>query len=189
MSGPERPKISTGLRLAIDIGPLFLFLVASAQFGIYVATGVFMAAILVALAVSWRVEGKLAILPLVTAVFVIVFGGLTLWLHDDTFIKIKVTVINALFGAILLGGLCFGRSFIKQLLGASFQLDDAGWRKLTLRWGLFFLALAGLNEFVRHNVDTQMWVKFKFFGVTALSMGFMFAQMPLIKRHSVESAE
>jgi intracellular septation protein len=189
MSESPRPQIPTGARIAIDLGPLLLFLVVSGQFGIYVGTGAFMVAILIALAVGWRVEGKLAILPLVTAIFVIVFGGLTLWFHDDTFIKVKVTAINALFGGILLGGLCFGRSFIKQILGASFQLDEAGWRKLTLRWGLFFFALAGLNELVWRNVETQMWVNFKFFGVTALSMGFMFAQMPLIKRHSVEGAE
>lgn len=189
MSDSPPPQMSTWMRLAIEMGPLVLFLIASGRWGIYVATVVFMVAVLVALAVSYRIEHKFAMVPLISASFVFVFGGLTLWLHDDTFIKIKVTLINVLFSAMLLGGLAFKRLYIKQILSASMQLDEIGWRKLTVRWGLFFLTLAVLNEIVRRNVDTQTWVNFKVWGVLVLSMVFMFAQMPLIKRHSIEGTE
>jgi len=122
--------------------------------------------------------------PVVTLVFVLAFGALTLALHDATFIKLKVTIINALFGAILVGGLAFGRSLLKPVFGEAMALDDEGWKKLTLRWGLFFFAIAILNEIVWRSVTTDMWVNFKVFGILPLTFIFALAQMPLMQRHA-----
>jgi intracellular septation protein len=121
-------------------------------------------------------------MPFVTAIVVIVFGGLTLWLKNDTFIKLKPTIIYCLFGGVLLGGLAFGKSFIGYVFDSVFRLTDEGWRKLTLRWGLFFLGLAVLNEIVRHYATTDQWVTFKVFGVLPLTMIFAVAQVGLINR-------
>jgi intracellular septation protein len=125
-------------------------------------------------------------MPFVTAVIVVIFGGLTLWLHNDTFIKIKPTIIYCLFGGVLLGGLLFGRSLMGYVFDAVFKLDDAGWRKLTIRWGLFFFGLAILNEIVWRSFSTDTWVTFKAFGVVPLTFVFALTQMGLIQRHSLE---
>ena len=131
------------LRLALEAGPLGIFFLVNARVGIYAATGAFMVAIVVSLVVSRVVEKRFPIMPLVTAVFVLVFGGLTLVLQDDLFIKLKPTLVNALFGTTLLVGLALGRSLLKPVLGGALALDDAGWRTMTLRWGLFFYFLCG----------------------------------------------
>jgi intracellular septation protein len=146
-----------------------------------------MAATAVALAVSWTMTRKLAMVPLIGAVFVAVFGGLTLWLQNETFIKVKVTLINALFGTILLSGLFFGKQLLKVVLGEALKMDDEGWRILTLRWGLFFFALAGLNEIVWRTVSTDLWVNFKVFGILPLTLLFALSQAPLMNRHMIES--
>ena len=172
------------LRLALEAGPLGVFFAANAWGGIRVATGAFMVAIVVSLLASRAIEKRYPVLPLVTAVFVLVFGGLTLALQDDVFIKLKPTVVNALFGAILLGGLALGRSLLKPLLGTAIDLDAAGWRALTLRWGLFFFALAALNEIVWRSVSTDAWVTFKVFGIMPLTIVFALSQTPLIARHT-----
>jgi intracellular septation protein len=116
-----------------------------------------------------------------------VFGGLTLWLQNETFIKVKVTLINALFGTILLSGLFFGKQLLKLVLGEALKMDDEGWRILTLRWGLFFFALAGLNEIVWRTVSTDLWVNFKVFGILPLTLLFALSQAPLMNRHMIES--
>jgi len=125
-------------------------------------------------------------MPVVALVFVLAFGALTIWLHDDTFIKIKVTLINALFGAILLVGLALGRLWLKLIMGEALEMDDEGWRKLTLRWGLFFLFLAGLNEVVWRSVSTDAWVNFKVFGLLPITFVFAFAQAPLMQKHMIQ---
>ena len=174
------------LKMLIEAGPLVAFFLANWFGGIFWATGIFMVASVLALAASWLLTRKLAITPLITAGFVAVFGALTLWLHDDTFIKVKVSLINALFGAILLGGLPFGQLFLKFVMGEAIRMDDDGWRKLTLRWGLFFLFLAVLNEIVWRTQATNMWVNFKVFGLLPLTLLFALAQTPLMTRHMIE---
>jgi intracellular septation protein len=185
----ERPdyRMPSWLRILVEWGPLVSFFIANARGGIFWGTGVFMAATTVALAVSWTMTRKLAMVPLIGAVFVAVFGGLTLWLQNETFIKVKVTLINALFGTILLSGLFFGKQLLKLVLGEALKMDDEGWRILTLRWGLFFFALAGLNEIVWRTVSTDLWVNFKVFGILPLTLLFALSQAPLMNRHMIES--
>jgi len=172
-------------KLATELGPLVVFFVANAKANLFVATGAFMAAVVVAMAVSYVVTRHVPIMAIVSAVVVLVFGTLTLVLHDETFIKIKPTIIYALFGAILGGGLLFNRSFIAVLFDQMFNLTPAGWRVLTLRWALFFFGMAVLNEIVWRTQSTDTWVTFKAFGVMPITMIFAVAQMPLIKRHQL----
>ncbi|MFO7308784.1 MAG: septation protein A, partial [Pseudomonadota bacterium] len=127
--------------------------------------------------------------PLVSGIVVLVFGTLTLVLHDELFIKLKPTIVNTLFGVVLLGGLAFGKSLLGFVLDSVFELDAEGWRKLTLRWGLFFLFLAVLNEVVWRTQSTDFWVSFKVFGVMPITLAFALAQTPLIMRHSPEKDE
>src|ERR1700735_3020481 len=156
-----KPQLNPLLKLALDLGPLALFFFANSRFDIFVATGTFMVAVLAALAVSYALTRHLPIMPVVTAIVVLVFGGLTLILHNDLFIKIKPTILYALFGAVLLGGLFFGKSFLGVVFDSLFHLTEEGWRRLTLRWALFFFVLAVLNEIVWRNTSTDVWVDFK----------------------------
>ncbi|MBV9519951.1 MAG: septation protein A [Hyphomicrobiales bacterium] len=175
------------VKLALEFAPLGLFFIANSRFGIFVATAIFMAAILIALAVSYALLRKLPIMALVSAVVVVVFGGLTLALHDDLFIKMKPTIVNGLFGAALLIGLAFDRPLLPLVLDQVLTLTPAGWRKLTWRWAVFFLVLAALNEFVWRNFSTDTWVNFKVFGTMPLTLIFALAQTPLILRHGEET--
>jgi intracellular septation protein len=173
-------------KLALDLGPLLLFFFANTRWGIFAATGAFMAATLVSLGVTYALTRRIAVMPLVSAIVVMVFGGLTIYLHDETFIKVKPTIIYALFAALLLGGLALGRSLIALVLDSMFQLDADGWKKLTLRWGLFFVVMAVVNELVWRNFTTDQWVAFKTFGFLPLTVVFALAQTPLMMRHSLE---
>jgi len=184
-----KPQLNPFLKLAFDLGPLALFFFANSRYGIFVATGTFMVAVLAALAVSYVLTRHLPIMPVVTAIIVLVFGGLTLILHNDLFIKIKPTIIYVLFGAVLIGGLLFGKSFLGVVFDSLFHLTEEGWRKLTLRWALFFFALAVLNEVVWRSTSTDVWVNFKVFGVVPLTLVFGALQYPLLKRYGVEPAE
>lgn len=184
LPGPR--KITPLMRLGLDLGPLLIFFLAFQWGGIFVATGVFMLAILVALGIGYGIERRFSPMPVFTAVLVLIFGGLTLYLKDATFIKMKVTVLYAFFGFTLLGGLAFGRLFVKYVFSAAFELREEGWRKLTWRWGFFFLALAVLNEIVWRNLPTADWVKFKVFGIIPLIMLFALAQMPLVLKHELK---
>ncbi|HEY1475335.1 MAG TPA: septation protein A [Pseudolabrys sp.] len=182
----EKKQLNPILKLTLDIGPLVLFFAANAKFGIFAATGTFMAASLSAIAITYALTRHLAIMPMVTAVIVLVFGGLTLILHDETFIKLKPTIIYCLFGGTLAVGLAFGKPLLGVLFDQMFHLTDEGWRKLTLRWALFFFALAVLNEIVWRTQTTDFWVTFKLAVHLPLTFLFGAAQMPLIKKYSVE---
>jgi intracellular septation protein len=201
-----KPAINPFLKLALDIGPLILFFVANSRpalfapllgrflptelmegerAGIFVATAVFMIAIVAALAVSYALTRRLPIMPVVTAIIVLVFGAATLFFHDETFIKLKPTIIYVLFGATLIGGYLFDRPFLQIVFDSVFHLDAEGWRKLTVRWALFFFALAVVNEIVWRTQTTDMWVNFKVFGVTPLTFIFAALQFPLMQKHAV----
>ncbi|QUS42207.1 septation protein A [Tardiphaga alba] len=175
-------------KLATELGPLIIFFVANSKFGLFAATGAFMVAIVAAMIASYVVVKHVPIMAIVTAFVVLVFGGLTLWLHDETFIKVKPTIIYGLFAVVLGGGLLFGRSFIAIMFDQVFNLTPDGWRALTLRWALFFAAMGVLNEVIWRTQSTDFWVTFKAFGVIPLTMAFAVAQMPLIKRYSIEPA-
>ena len=199
------------LKLVLDLGPLLLFFLANSRpalflplvspilpadiasgerGGIFVATAVFMVAVLLALAVSYVLTRRLPAMPLVTAVIVLVFGSLTLVLHDEHFIKLKPTIIYVLFGAVLLSGLAVGKPLLEMVFDSVFHLTEEGWRKLTVRWALFFLALAILNEVVWRSQSTDVWVSFKVFGVVPLTFVFAALQYPLLTRYAAaEKAE
>jgi intracellular septation protein len=173
-------------KLATELGPLMIFFIANAKFNLFVATGAFMVAVIAAMIASYAVTRHVPMMAIVTAVIVIVFGTLTLVLHDETFIKVKPTIVYTLFAAILGGGLLFGRSFIAIMFDQMFNLTPQGWRALTLRWSLWFLAMAVLNEIIWRTQSTDVWVTFKAFGMVPLTMLFAVTQMPLIKRHHLE---
>ena len=183
------------LNAAIEYGPLAVFLVAYVlgnRFlddtgAILAATAAIMAATAVALSVAWFVQRRVPKVPLVSGVLLMLFGGLTLWLQDPVFIKMKPTMVYLLFSTVLLGGIALRRPLLKPLLGTAWQLDDAGWNKLTIRFGLFFLALAGLNELVWRTQSTDFWVTYKVFGTMGLILVFTMLQIGLINRHQIET--
>ncbi|MGC2087493.1 MAG: septation protein A [Bradyrhizobium sp.] len=173
-------------KLATELGPLLVFFAVNVKFHLFAATGAFMVAIVAALIASYVVTKHVPLMALVTGVVVLVFGTLTLVLHDETFIKVKPTIIYALFAGVLGGGLLFGRSFIAIMFDQMFNLTPTGWRMLTLRWALFFAGMAVLNEIVWRTQSTNFWVGFKAIGVTSLTALFAIAQMPMIKRYHIE---
>ncbi|HEY6257775.1 MAG TPA: septation protein A [Xanthobacteraceae bacterium] len=186
----SKPKLNPALKLVLDLGPLLVFFAANSRFGIFTATAVFMAAILVALGIAYALTRHLPLMPVVTAVVVVVFGTLTLVLHDELFIKVKPTIIYVLFGGALLAGLAAGKSLLGLVFDSVFHLTEEGWRKLTLRWALFFLALAVANEIVWRTQTTDVWVSFKVFGVVPLTFIFAALQYPLLTKYAVhEPAE
>ena len=187
------------IKMALELGPLVLFFLVNArgksliaQFSletifpqpIFLATGVFMAAMVVSLILSWLLLKRVAIMPLVTGVVVLIFGGLTLYLQDDTFIKMKPTIVNVLFGVVLLGGLVFGHSLLKYVFGEVYKLQEKGWSILTLRWGVFFFVLAVLNEIVWRNFTTDQWVSFKVWGIMPITIVFSMLQMKLLSQYA-----
>ena len=170
-------------RLALDLGPLLIFFAGFKYLGIFGATAAFMVAVLTALAIGYVLERKLSPMPLFTAVLVVIFGGLTLYLKNDAFIKMKPSVLYGFFGAVLLGGLRFNRLFIKYVFAQAFELDEGGWKKLTIRWGIFFLSLAAINEAVWRSTSTANWVSFKVWGIIPLIFLFALAQTRLVIKH------
>jgi intracellular septation protein len=177
------------IKLAVELGPLIVFFIANAKAGIFWGTAAFMAATLVSLIASRTLLGKIPTMPLVSAVFVLTFGGLTLWLQDDLFIKMKPTILNSLFAVILLGGLVAGRLFLKIVFGDVMRLTEEGWRKLTLRWAIFFVVLAILNEIVWRNFSTDLWVTFKVFGIMPLTFVFAISQIGLLKKYEFSTSQ
>lgn len=169
-------------RLALEAGPLVVFFLANQLWGIMVATALFMAATVVAVVASIRLERRWPVMPIVSCFFVLVFGGLTLWLDDDLFIKIKPTIVNLLFAALLFFGLATGRNLLKIVMGQMLDLSEADWRTLTWRWAGFFVVLAILNEVVWRSFSTEFWAGFKLFGVMPLTILFAMSQLPLIMK-------
>jgi intracellular septation protein len=173
------------LKIALEMGPLLVFVLSNAKFGILTGTLAFVIATVVALAASWLIQRKIPLMPLIAGVFVLVFGGLTVLLEDDLFIKIKPTLVNLLFAAALGFGLATKRNYLQLVLGSALSLTEQGWRSLTIRWAIFFVILAILNEAVWRSVDTDMWVNFKVFGILPLTLLFSLTQVPLILRHAL----
>ena len=176
-------------KLLIEIGPLLVFFGVNAAYGIFAGTGAFMVATVLSLGTAWLLYRKVPFMPVLSAVLVLAFGGLTLYFNDDTFFKMKPTIVNTLFGTILLGGLAFDRPLLGYVFDSVFQLDEEGWRKLTFRWAIFFLALAILNEVIWRNFSRDFWVSFKVFGMMPITLVFTMFQMPLIMRHSLEEPD
>lgn len=184
------------VKLGLEFGPLAIFFLANSYgdrlFGvatdrrIFVATGIFIAASLISLALSKILLNHLPRMAIVNAVVVTVFGGLTLALNDSLFIKIKPTIVNTLFGVILLGGLAMGKLFLPIVLDSVMRLTEEGWRKLTLRWGLFFFVLAAINEIVWRTQTEDFWVGFKVWGIMPITIAFALSQTPLIMRHELK---
>lgn len=181
--GESHRTVPAWLRPAVDYGPLIVFFAAYFFADLYVATASLMAATAVVLVLSLIFERRVPVMPLVTAAVVGVFGGLTIWLRDDTFIKMKPTIVQVLFAVALVAGLAFRRLFLKKLLGTTISMDDDGWRKLTVRYAWFFLVMAGVNEAVWRTQSTDFWVSFKVFGIVGLTIAFSLSQMPLMTRH------
>jgi intracellular septation protein len=203
-SAPVPKPINPFLKLALEAGPLVIFFLANSRAKylqetfpvlaglgepIFVATAVFMLALAISLAASWLLMRTLPIMPLVTFAFVVVLGTLTIWLQNDTFIKIKPTIVNTLFGVILLLGLWSGRNFLRLVLDTAFSMDQEGWDKLAFRWGLYFLLMAVVNEVIWRNFSTDFWVNFKVWGNMPLTILFTMTQIPLIQRHSISDED
>ena len=200
----DRPQLHPMLKLALDLGPLLLFFFANAKptlfepwvaplipaavatgerSGIFVATAVFMVAILTSLVISYALTRRLPLMAVVSAAVVVVFGGATLFFQNETFIKLKPTIIYLIFTGTLFVGLILRKPLLAMVFDQMFHLTEEGWRKLTIRWALFFLALAILNEVVWRTQSTDTWVAFKFFGVTPLTFIFAALQYPLLMKH------
>ena len=177
------------LRPLIDFGPLAVFFATYLLWDLLTATGALIVATLIVLAIGFLIERRVAMMPLVTAVIVTIFGGLTLWLEDETFIKMKPTIVQFLFAAVLLAGLAFGKSLLKYVLQQALQLDEDGWRKLTWRWAGFFIVSGLINELVWRTQSTDFWVSFKVFGLLALTLAFALLQTPLILRHRIDDPD
>ena len=203
---PPRKALNPTVKFVLELGPLALFFAANSRpqlfhglvggllpsdfppdkAGMLTATAVLIPATFIALVISFALTRRLPLMPVITTGMVLVFGALTLWLQDKTFIEIKLTIIYCMFGAALLGSMAFGKLLLPIVLDAAFHLDAAGWRTLTVRWGLFFFALAALNEILRHALSWDQWVAFKTFAVLPITLAFALAQAPLIMRHETK---
>jgi intracellular septation protein len=189
-SPPARRKaLNPIVKLVLELGPLALFFAVYSKLGIFAATGVLMAGVVVTLGVSYAMLRRIPIMPLVTAAIVLIFGSLTLVFHDETLIKIKPTVLYLLFGTALFVGLAIRKPLLKVLFDGALHVTEEGWRILTWRWAFFFLALAVLNEIVWRTQTTDLWVKFKTFGFMPLTLLFALAQAPLIMRTEAKEEE
>jgi intracellular septation protein len=175
------------LKFLLDMGPLIVFFLVYRMADLMTATGALIVFTMVSLLVTYLLEKRLAMMPLVSGIMVAFFGGLTLILHDELFIKMKPTLVNLLFAVVLLGGLYFKKPLLKYALGSALELRDEGWMKLSRNWGLYFIFLAGLNEVIWRNFSTDFWVNFKVFGMFTCTILFTIAQLPLIKKYVVEN--
>ena len=174
------------LKLLFELGPLLVFFLVNGKYGIFPGTAAFMLSAAIAIPAMWIIGREIPMMPIVSGIFLLIFGGLTLYLQDETFIKIKPTLVNVLFAMILWAGLFFRRPLLKYLFGSVFSLSDLGWRSLTIRWSFFFVLLAVLNEIVWRTQTTEFWIQFKLFGVLPLTLVFSAAQLPLMNRHRID---
>ena len=184
MSKPITPH--RWLRSVVEFSPIAAFFIAYYMADLFVATASIMIVTVIVLILSYVVERKIPMMPLITAGIIGVFGGLTLWLQDETFIKMKPTIIQVIFGTVLILGLIGNRLFLKSVLGTAWHISDQGWRLLTMRLAAFFFSLAGLNEVVWRTQSTDIWVNFKVFGIIGLTLAFFLIQLPLLKRFAIE---
>jgi intracellular septation protein len=176
-------RLDPKLKFALELGPLALFFLAYWKFGIMPATAVMVAAVLASLAVSYTKLRRVPIMPLVTTVIVVVFGGLAFFFKDTTFIKMKPTVLYSLFAAALFFGLAFRRPILEVMFDGALSLTEDGWRILSWRWAFFFVFLAVLNEYVWRHYTEGEWVTFKSFGFMPLTIVFALAQTRVIVKH------
>jgi intracellular septation protein len=182
----QKRELGGGMRLALDVGPLILFFVANWKLGIFIATGIFIVAILAAMMVSLALTRKVTALQLFSGVMVVVMGGLTLWLHDETFIKLKPTIYYTFVAGILGFGLATGRPVLKLVLGSAYPgLEEAGWTKLTRNWAIFFAVMAVANEAVWRNSTTDFWIGYKLWGAIPATLLFALANVPMLMRHGL----
>lgn len=183
MTETTRRELPQRLKLALDFAPLVAFFIAYKLGGVYWATGIIIALTILSLIVGYAITGRLAKFPLFSGILITVMGGLTLYLHNDMFVKMKPTAANLIFAGILGGGLLTNRMFLKDLLGSAIEMPQPAWRTLTWRWVVFFLVLAGLNEYVWRSMSEETWVNFKVFGLMGLTMVFAIANAPFMARH------
>jgi intracellular septation protein len=181
------PQQGAWSKLVIELGPLIVFFAGNAIAGIYAGTAAFMVATLISLAAARLLHRKIPIMLLISGAIVLVFGGLTIFLHDDTFIKIKPTIVYSMFAVLLAAGLLLKKPLLEILFGSAFALTEEGWRKLTIRWIIFFAAMALVNELIWRNFSTDTWVSFKVFGFLPLTLLFTLLQVPLVQRHGLPS--
>jgi intracellular septation protein len=186
---PPRKALNPILKFVLELGPLVLFFAAYSRLGIFAATGVLMACVVVTLGVSYAMLRRIPVMPLATAVIVLIFGSLTLIFHDETLIKIKPTALYLMFGAALFAGLWLKKPLLKILFDGALHVTEEGWRQLTWRWAFFFLGLAVLNEIIWRTQSTDLWVKFKTFGFLPITLLFALAQAPLILRYESKEKE
>jgi intracellular septation protein A len=184
------PKGESWLPMALDFGPLLVFFLATKFIGMFAGTGAFMVAIAVAVAVSkWRL-GKVSPMLWLSAILVLFFGGLTLYFHDPAFIQLKPTIIYGFFALMLIGGWMGGRPLLRYLLQSAYSgLDETGWLKLSRNWGFFFTTLGVANEIMRYALDFDTWLLIKVWGVTAASMLFAMANIPMLMKHGLDLGE
>lgn len=199
---PETPQPAENknpYRFILEVFPLAAFFIgykfAHVIFGnepddnLIYATGILMLATVIALTIRWFMEKKIAVMPLVTLVIILIFGGLTIYFDSKLFIKIKPTILNLCFASILLGGLLFKKSFISFIMGPVLKMEEKGWFKLTLLWGIFFVFLAGLNEFIWRNYSEEIWVNFKVFGMLPLTLVFSMLSIFMVHQHLIPDDE
>lgn len=189
---PAKEALSPGLRMAIDFGPLATFFAANALapepklMKVLVATTAFVIATVIAMILSWAKSGRVSPMLWISGGLVVVFGGLTLWFRDQTFIQVKPTIVYAMFAIILTYGLVSGRPLLKMLLETAYPgLNDTGWRKLTINWAIFFAGMAALNEIVWRTQSWDFWVGFKLWGAIPMTILFAMANIPMLMKHGL----
>ena len=178
--------LTGALKILLEFGPLIAFFITYKLSDIFNATIVIMVTTTIALIVTWFITRKVSVMPIVTLVIIAVFGGLTLYLKDESFIKIKVTIINALFAVMLLGGWMFKKPLLKYVFGEAMNLDFTGWMLMSRNWGFFFFAVAIANEVVWRHFSTDTWVTYKTFGIIPLTFIFMMTQIPIMQKYMIE---
>jgi intracellular septation protein len=189
MRDETKKELPQGLKLALDFAPLFAFFIAYKVGGVYWATGIIIALTLISLVIGYAMTGRVAKFPLFSAILISVMGGLTLYLQNDMFVKMKPTAANLVFASVLVGGIFSKRMFLKDLLGSALEMPENAWRTLTWRWAGFFVALAAINEIVWRTQSENFWVNFKVFGLMGLTFLFAAANAPFMARYLTDSKD